>query len=338
MKKLVKSTIAILAAGLLSAGAATAQVVSFKDLAVDAVFTADRIDFGMGTPLPIPPGEWKLIGQKNWQDKYFAIASNVGMTRITLANTAVDADPKIVSISTNTERYNRFAKVDLELPIYGKAMQSYDLSESGRIGAYSYFSEQPDFAGFLRRLDPLQNGYGWAHSNPALVKPLLANPELLDRIGKNAVVTKIALSKQYAFQAQYTMISSVHSDAGASAGDGDLEAWVRAFTKVGIGLVSDTPAGSAPKHPRVTAEYLAQTIVAPSADAAPVFERADVQAAWDAFSKFPFPEDRVFVTSEGDTKWGWAAGAWPGTHDYARVLAGKRGFRMVAINNLIVPK
>jgi len=337
MKKLVKSTIAILAAGFLSAGAATAQVVSFKDLAVDKVFTADRIDFGTGAPLPIPQGEWKLIGQKNFELKFFAIGGTRDWTRITLANTAVDADPKVVSIATGTESFHQLSKARLRIPIYGTAMQSYDLPESGRIGAHSYFSERPDFAVFLLRLEPAQAHAGYGYSNPALVWPLLENSELLERIGKNAVVTNIALSKEHDFNAFYTMISSVHSDPGASAGDADFEAWVRAFTTVGIGLLSDTPAGSVPKHPRVTAEYLAQKIVAPSAEVAPVFERADVQAAWDAFSK-KLPLDRVFLTTEGDTRWSWTAGYWPGTYEAAQSQAVGRGLRIVGINKLIVPK
>jgi hypothetical protein len=211
MKKLIKSTIAIFAAGFLSAGAATAQVVSFKDLAVDAVFTADRIDFGTGTSLPIPQGEWKLIGQKNFQLEFFAIGGTRDWTRITLANTAVDADPKVVSIATGTESFHRLGKARMRIHIYGTAMQSYDLTESGRIGAHSYFSERPDFEGFLRRLES-KGAYGSFHSSIAMVKPLLANPELLERIGKNAVITNITLSKLYDFNAFYTMISSVHSE------------------------------------------------------------------------------------------------------------------------------
>lgn len=342
-KKLQASRIATLCLlSLVASTAVNAQVIDFKKVIADSVSVGDQINFGEGgNALVMPKGSWKLLAQSDYEQKY-TISTRASKT-VSFRNADTKAPLQVVMVATNPSTFwqgGRPLQSSCK-PIVGSNVQNYGLSESGWVYACSEFYQQLAFPELLGKLENNLIQDLTSGAALSLVKPLLADRELLKTLGENPIIINVRIVRQSERKTAYTFIAKAPT-GNLAANDAEanrkiLESWIRDFTKSAINMVMEDkplPVGDFPTLAPM-GEVAPTPVELPPSDMK--FGHDVVQRGWESFQKAP-AYDRIFLLSKDKRAYQWVAKSWPFTNMLASEVFAPRYFgTALMVNETYIP-
>jgi hypothetical protein len=99
--------LATIAAGILLSAAAMAQAIKMEDVKVGATVTREGIDLGgvfSHDYLPVPEGEWVVLGMKEEQKPFGGVVGDVRFVRLVLGNQDANASIPLFWVKFNPQK------------------------------------------------------------------------------------------------------------------------------------------------------------------------------------------------------------------------------------------
>lgn len=312
------ATVCFAAAHSIAAG------IKFDDIVEGAVVSEDRVDMGFLSPIPIPPGQWRVLKKANYVLPWGGVVGDIEMTRVTFMNTDRDAPMQLFSFSTNRKRYFRigasslFKCHDLTSSIY--TQKNFDLSNSGFVYACAQIRSNPSikakFESFSKvHLNTESRGY-----LDGVISPLLASPADMEALGKAPVSIELEVSKNaerltyYSFYLKADQPYDVISDQMPEIAQ--VNEWLIQNGKEIIKSIngdefkltkptlSQTFLGSRNATKREIDSTTLDALVLPTTD-------EKNRAAYKKFIESTPADNRVFYFTESGQSWGWNKNSWP---------------------------
>jgi hypothetical protein len=306
----------------LAAFGSFAAGLNIQDLEEGKIVVEDRVDMGFLSPIPIPPGKWRVLKKTEYKVPW-SVGSDLEMTRVTLINTDKDSPLRLFSFSTNTKRNLRAGAPPLwmchDFPGAIFTQKQFDLPTSGFVYACSNIRSNPDVKAKLVSFQDNNNVASRGYVE-GLVKPLLNSPQDLDSLGQAPISVELEVSKSgeriayYSFwisaEKKYTSINDQMPEIV------QLSSWLK---QTGKEIIKSTN-GEDFNLPALlmTAPFSGSNVLtSPQLDMTnaatmevPTTSSSNREAYLNFLQTAP-PNNRAWYFSLSGASWGWSKGAWP---------------------------
>lgn len=318
--KRILAAVCIIGMQIFVCSAMAAGSVAIENIKDGAQFTADTVDMGFGPSIMLPPGKQWLVVKRT---EFDGTLKNWPMVRFTLLNTSATDALQMVTVATNLTRVRVPSPTsDKCIKLPGTLTQNY-LNLGSNLYGCSAFLTLRNFKEALPDLIATtmeERSFGLLS---AFLKPLAANPALLDRIGRNPV---IASDVMYRFGKQHTFYSVVlqnNSDYAPTADptiDAKMDSWVRDFFSAVHSYLNEDPVLKvASLTPPDLKQYVAQSHIPklPSTDTVKL-RAPDGTSLWmdERFTALP-KNNRILLATKDRKYVRWYDSGWLGSLMYA---------------------
>lgn len=318
------SRFAFTVAACFAAAHSFAAGIKFDDIVEGAVVTEDRVDMGFLSPIPIPPGQWRVLKKANYILPWGNVVGDIEMTRVTFMNTDKDAPMQLFSFSTNRKRYLRVGSSplykcqDLTSSIY--TQKNFDLPSSGFVYACAQIRSNPGirakFESFSKvHLNADSRGY-----LDGVILPLLGSSVDMDALGKAPVSIELEVSKNAERLTYYSFYLKADQPYEV------INAQLPEIAQVNDWLIQNGKEIIKSIHGdefKLTKLSLSQALSGSKGASAPVIDPATLdtlvlpttddknRAAYKKFIESTAADNRAFYFTETGQFWGWNKHSWP---------------------------